>query len=103
MGFSRLKVVFFRPATVTAALILVVAPPRFAIGQSLAPPTVQLISPDRVALGTTVTAVVSGSDLAGATAVQVSGTGITASIVSNTSSSALTISLSIAQGALTGI
>jgi len=50
-----------------------------------------------------VTAVINGSDLAGATAVQVSRPGITASIVSNTSSTALTVSLSISESAPTGI
>ena len=86
-----------------AALILVATAPQFAVArQSLVLPTLQSISPNKVTLGTTVTAVINGSDLAGATSVQVGGSGITASIVSNTSSSALTVSLSISQGASTG-
>src|SRR5207249_12099985 len=103
MGFSTMKVVFFRLGAVMAALILVAAAPQFAVArQSLVLPALQSISPNKVTLGTTVTAVINGSDLAGATSVQVGGSGITASIVSNTSSSALTVSLSISQGASTG-
>src|SRR2546426_1880711 len=90
--------------TATTVFILVVAAPRFASArQSLVPPTIQSISPNKVSPGTTVTAVINGLDLAGATSVQVSEPGITASLVSNNSPSTLTVSLSISESAPTGI
>src|SRR5438094_7212169 len=107
MGCSVMKVVFLRQlrlSKVMAALIFVAAAPRFAISrQSLVPPTVASILPQNVMPGTDLTLVINGSDLAGATSVMVSGTGITASIVSNTSPSMLTVLISISETATMGL
>ncbi len=74
----------------------------FTVGQNQGPPTIQSISPTQGSPGSSLTLTITGSNLAGATAVSFSpSTGIT---VSNIQSSAtqVTASVSIASGAATG-
>jgi hypothetical protein len=64
-------------------------------------PTITSISPSEGQAGATVTADITGTNLAGATAVTFSGAGVTAAIVSVTASS-VRVNITIAAGAATG-
>src|SRR5215475_8322350 len=75
----------------------------YAVSQSLTPPTITSLFPASGAAGSSFNAYVVGSNLNGVTSAVFTGDGVTASILSGSSSrTALTISISIASNATTG-